>query len=100
MIADKISASSRLRQADFEFGVATSSFQIEGASRVDGKQASIWDEFCRQPGRILDASHGDVACDHYHRYEDDIRLIRELGFEHYRLSLAWPRLITESEPLE
>lgn len=96
MIADKISAGSRLRQADFAFGVATSSFQIEGASRVDGKQASIWDEFCRQPRRILDASHGDVACDHYHRYEDDIRLIRELGFEHYRLSLAWPRLITES----
>ena len=93
MIDQKLSATSALRDPGFEFGVATSSFQIEGATRVDGRRDSIWDSFCRQPGRILDASNGDIACDHYHRFESDLDLIRELGFQHYRLSLAWPRLI-------
>ena len=94
MIDRHLAPDSLLRQPTFEFGVATSSFQIEGASRLDQRQASIWDDFCRQGGRILDGSNGDVACDHYHRFESDLDLIKSLGFEHYRLSLAWPRLIT------
>ena len=83
-----------LSPARFEWGCATSSFQIEGASTADGKVPSIWDTFCTQPGRIKDASDGRVACDHYHRFADDVRLIAELGFKHYRFSIAWPRVTT------
>jgi len=77
---------------DFVWGVATSSFQIEGAAREDGKGESIWDRFCRQPGAIADASHGDVACDHYHRLDEDLDLIASLGVNAYRFSIAWPRV--------
>ena len=80
----------------FEWGCATSSFQIEGASTADGKVPSIWDTFCAQSGRISDASDGSIACDHYHRFADDVKLIKELGFKHYRFSIAWPR-ITKSD---
>ena len=82
-----------LMQPDrFEWGCATSSFQIEGASTADGKVPSIWDSFCAEPGRILDASDGQVACDHYHRFADDVKLMADLGFRHYRFSIAWPRI--------
>ena len=77
---------------DFVWGVATSSFQIEGASQADGKGASIWDEFCRQSGAIADGSNGDVACDHYHRLEADLDLIAGLGVDAYRFSMSWPRV--------
>jgi beta-glucosidase len=77
---------------DFLWGVATSSFQIEGAAQADGKGESIWDRFCRQPGAIADASNGDIACDHYHRLEDDLDLIASLGVDAYRFSIAWPRV--------
>ena len=80
----------------FEWGCATSSFQIEGASSADGKVPSIWDTFCAEPGRIRDASDGQVACDHYNRLADDVKLIADLGFKHYRFSIAWPR-ITRSD---
>jgi beta-glucosidase len=80
----------------FEWGCATSSFQIEGASTEGGKVPSIWDTFCTEPGRIRDASDGEVACDHYHRFADDVKLIADLGFKHYRFSIAWPR-ITRSD---
>jgi beta-glucosidase len=83
-----------LSPAHFEWGCATSSFQIEGASNSDGKVPSVWDTFCAQPGRIKDASDGRMACDHYHRFADDVRLIAELGFKHYRFSIAWPRITT------
>ncbi|MBP6902016.1 MAG: beta-glucosidase [Burkholderiaceae bacterium] len=76
----------------FRWGVATSSFQIEGAARDDGKGESIWDRFCRQPGAILDASNGDIACDHYHRLEADLDLIASLGVDCYRFSISWPRV--------
>ncbi|BDP43374.1 beta-glucosidase (plasmid) [Deinococcus aetherius] len=76
----------------FVFGVATSSYQIEGAAREDGRGPSIWDTFCREPGRIRDASNGDVACDHYHRWPGDLDLIRGLGADAYRFSVAWPRI--------
>ena len=78
--------------SDFVWGVATSSFQIEGASREDGKGPSIWDEFCRIPNAIADNSNGDVACDHYHRFAEDLDLIANLGVDAYRFSVSWPRV--------
>ena len=88
-----------LLPANFEWGCATSSFQIEGASAQDGKVPSIWDDFCSQPGRIKDASDGTVACDHFHRFADDIQLIADLGFQHYRFSISWPRVMTADNKL-
>jgi len=78
--------------SDFTWGVATSAFQIEGAAAEDGKGPSIWDTFCALPGTIKDGSDGLVACDHYHRYADDVALIAALGIEAYRFSVAWPRV--------
>ncbi len=78
--------------AGFQFGVATSSYQIEGATREDGRGDSIWDTFCREPGRIQDGTSGEVACDHYHRWPQDLDLVRSLGVDAYRFSLAWPRI--------
>jgi beta-glucosidase len=78
--------------ADFTWGVATSAFQIEGASRADGKGASIWDTFCATPGNIKDGSDGHVACDHYHRYREDVDLMAGLGVDAYRFSMAWSRV--------
>ena len=77
---------------DFIWGVATSSFQIEGAAYEDGKGPSIWDAFCRQPGVIADGSNGDVACNHYNLLESDLNLIRDLGVNAYRFSVSWPRV--------
>ncbi len=77
---------------NFVWGVATSSFQIEGAARKGGKGPSIWDRFCRVPGAIADASDGDVACDHYHRLDEDLDLIADLGVDAYRFSVSWPRV--------
>jgi beta-glucosidase len=76
----------------FIWGVATAAPQIEGAAFADGKGESIWDRFCRIPGRVHDGDTLDVACDHYHRFPEDIALMRDLGIRHYRLSLAWPRI--------
>lgn len=76
----------------FIWGVATSAFQIEGAAQSDGKGASIWDEFCRVPGVIADDSNGDIACDHYHRLDEDLDLIASLGVTAYRFSISWPRV--------
>ncbi|QIG51130.1 beta-glucosidase [Nordella sp. HKS 07] len=76
----------------FVFGAATAAYQIEGAPKADGKGESIWDRFTRQTGVIVDDSTGDVACDHYRRWPEDIRLMRELGLGAYRFSLAWPRI--------
>ncbi len=77
---------------DFVWGVATSAFQIEGAAREDGKGPSIWDDFCRQAGAIADASNGDRACDHYHRWRGDLELVARLGVDAYRFSVSWPRV--------
>jgi beta-glucosidase len=76
----------------FIWGVATSSFQIEGAAREDGKGPSIWDTFCQVPGAIADHSNGDIACDHYHRWASDLDLIADLGVDAYRFSVSWPRV--------
>jgi beta-glucosidase len=78
---------------DFVWGVATSSYQIEGAAREDGRGVSIWDTFARTPGAIDDGSNGDVACDHYHRWREDLDLMADLGVDAYRFSVAWPRIL-------
>ncbi|MEM7378919.1 MAG: GH1 family beta-glucosidase [Pseudomonadota bacterium] len=78
---------------DFVWGAATSAFQIEGATDIDGRGESIWDRFCTVPGAIADGSDGRVACDHYRRYREDVDLIASLGFNAYRFSIAWPRVI-------
>lgn len=77
---------------DFVWGVATSAFQIEGAALQDGKGPSIWDSFCRQPGAIADNSNGDVACEHYARWSEDLDMIADLGVDAYRFSISWPRV--------
>jgi beta-glucosidase len=76
----------------FLFGTSTASYQIEGAVAEDGRGPSIWDTFCSEPGRINDASSGEVACDHYHRYAEDVGLMARLGAQGYRFSIAWPRI--------
>ncbi len=81
--------------ADFAWGSATASYQIEGAFNEDGKGESIWDRFTHTPGHILDGSTGDVACDHYHRWRDDLNLLAQLKHRAYRFSIAWPRVLPE-----
>jgi beta-glucosidase len=76
----------------FSWGVATSAFQIEGAVKEDGRGASIWDTYAHTPGKIKDGNNADVANDHYHRYKDDIRLMRDIGVKAYRFSIAWQRI--------
>jgi beta-glucosidase len=78
--------------ADFRWGVATSSFQIEGATTADGRGPSIWDDFCRVPEAIDGGGNGDVACDSYRRWDEDLTLLQQLGVNSYRFSIAWPRV--------
>ena len=77
---------------DFLWGAATASYQIEGAWQEDGKGESIWDRFTHTPGKIKKGHTGDVACDSYHRYAEDIALMREMNQTSYRFSIAWPRI--------
>lgn len=80
--------------SDFVWGTATASYQVEGAIHEDGRVPSIWDTFSEVPGNISDASSGEFACDQYHRYPEDIALMKDLGIDSYRMSIAWPRIIT------
>src|SRR5262245_30008743 len=79
----------------FYWGVGTSSYQIEGAWNEDGKGASIWDTFAHTPGNIANNDNGDVANDHYHRYQEDVALIQSIGATAYRFSIAWPRIFPD-----
>jgi beta-glucosidase len=78
---------------DFLWGVAASAYQIEGAVRTDGRGASIWDTFARRQGAIANGDSGEIACDFYHRYRDDVALMRRLGVDVFRFSIAWPRIL-------
>ena len=78
--------------SNFLFGAATAAFQIEGAAHEDGRRDSIWDAFCRVPGAVINADNGDVACDHYHRYADDVALMKDMGLQTYRFSTSWSRV--------
>lgn len=81
----------------FLWGCATSAYQIEGAWNEDGRGESIWDRFCHTPGRIKNGDTGDVACDHYHRYQEDVALMKELGLKAYRFSISWPRIFPQGK---
>ena len=81
--------------ADFWFGTATAAYQIEGAAGEDGRGPSIWDTFSHTPGRTANGDTGDVACDHYRRWRQDIQLMRRLGLDAYRLSISWPRVLPQ-----
>lgn len=80
---------------DFTWGVASSAYQIEGAHDLDGRGPSIWDAFSHQPGKVFDDHTGDAGCDHYHRYPEDVALMRDLGVQAYRFSLSWSRIMPE-----
>ena len=80
---------------DFVWGTATASYQIEGAWNEDGKGENIWDVYSHQPGNVSLGHTGDVACDHYHRFKEDIALMRELGIKAYRFSISWTRIFPD-----
>jgi beta-glucosidase len=80
---------------NFLWGAAAASYQIEGGAFADGKGASVWDMFVRKPGAVVGGHTGDVACDHYHRYAEDVGLMKGMGLKAYRLSVSWPRVLPE-----
>jgi len=79
----------------FMWGAATAAYQVEGAAAEDGRKPSVWDTFCHSPGHIKTGDTGDIACDHYHRYKEDVKLMVELGIKHYRFSISWPRVVPD-----
>ena len=87
-----MTATPRPFPAGFRFGAATAAFQVEGAAAEDGRTPSIWDAFCRVPGAVANGDTGDVACDHYHRYRQDVALMRGIGLDTYRFSVSWARV--------
>ena len=80
---------------DFFWGAASSAYQVEGAAFEDGKGPSVWDMFCRKGNTIWNAQNGDIACDHYHRYKEDVALMKKIGLKAYRFSVSWPRILPE-----
>lgn len=79
--------------ADFVWGAATSSYQIEGAVSEDGKGEDIWDVFTKEDHRIFEHHTGETACDHYHRFKEDVKLMKEIGLHAYRFSINWSRVL-------
>ena len=80
---------------DFVWGAATSSYQIEGTGRDSGKGQNIWDVFTKEPGRVYEGHTGDIACDHNHRFREDVAYMKELGLKGYRFSIDWSRVLPE-----
>ena len=80
---------------DFTWGAATSSYQIDGAAYRDGGGSSVWDMLGRQNGKIVNGDNGDVACDHYHHYQEDVALMAYSGLQAYRFSISWPRVLPD-----
>ncbi len=93
MSQEAMSLSRAAFPANFVWGSATASYQIEGAVREDGRGPSIWDTYSHTPGKTSEGDTGDIACDHYHLYKQDVALMREIGLDSYRFSIAWPRII-------
>jgi beta-glucosidase len=81
--------------SDFKWGISTAAYQIEGAHNIHGKGPSIWDEFVKKSGKIFQKHHGEIACDFYHRYEEDLRIIKDLNIPNHRFSISWSRIIPE-----
>jgi beta-glucosidase len=81
---------------NFVFGCGTASYQVEGATKEGGRTSSIWDDYCRKDNAIIDGSSGDVACDQYHRYKDDIKIMESIGFNEYRFSISWTRIFPKA----
>lgn len=79
--------------SNFVWGSATASYQIEGAIKEDGRGESIWDRYSSIPGNVLNGDTGEIACDHYHRYKEDVQLMKKMGLQAYRFSIAWPRVM-------
>jgi beta-glucosidase len=94
-MSDATASPSFVFPSDFLWGAATASYQIEGGVAEDGRAPSIWDSFSHTPGKIFGGDTGDVACDHYHRWRDDIAIMRQLGLRSYRFSVAWPRVLPQ-----
>ncbi|MBX9578621.1 MAG: beta-glucosidase [Chthoniobacterales bacterium] len=78
---------------NFVWGAATASFQVEGAAQEEGKGLSVWDVMCQRSGKIWQGHSGDIACNHYHRYKEDVALMKEIGLKAYRFSISWPRVL-------
>ena len=76
---------------DFAWGAATASYQVEGAAYKDGKGLNIWDVFCMDSGKVYENHNGDVACNHYELYKEDVKMMKEMGLKAYRFSISWPR---------
>jgi beta-glucosidase len=91
----KKSAAGGIFPKDFLWGVATAAYQVEGAAAEDGRGPSVWDVFSKKPGAVFEGQSGDVACDHYHRYKEDIALMKALGVKSYRFSISWSRVLPE-----
>ncbi len=84
-------------QKDFAWGAATSAYQIEGAAEEDGKGRNIWDVYTREPGKVYEGHTGDIACDHYHRFREDVAIMKEMGLKAYRFSINWARVLPEGK---
>ena len=80
---------------DFAWGTATSSYQIEGAVKGEGKGEHIWDVYTKEPGHVFEDHTGETACDHYHRYPEDVKIMKEMGLKAYRFSIDWTRVLPD-----
>jgi beta-glucosidase len=94
-LEEKLDFSSLDFGSDFKWGVATAAYQIEGAHNIEGKSASIWDTFSHKKGAIKTGENGDVACDFYHSYEQDLDLLKSLNMTVFRFSIAWSRILPD-----